>query len=165
MRHLRQTVLALSCFILSIGCEMLGGDASEKGGSAAGTAADGDVKAAILELLEKHKQGLLQKDIALLDRIWADDFVFINYRGQLITRAGRLENVRTGATSFKDIHFSDMEVRPYGDVAAQTGVVTLEGGQYSGVEEGGGTYRFMTVATRHAGQWKISMLQMTRVEK
>ena len=165
MRHLRKSLLALSCVVLPVGCEMLGGDSAEKGGSAAGTAASGDVKTAIIDLLEKHKQGLLQKDIALLDRIWADDFVFINYRGQLITRAGRLENVRTGATAFKDIHFSDMEVRPYGDVAAQTGVVTLEGGQYSGVEEGSGTYRFITVATRHGDQWKISMLQMTRIEK
>jgi len=164
MRHLRQSVLALSCATLSIGCEMLGGDSAEKGGSAASTAASGDVEAAILALLEQHRVALLNKDIATLERIWADDFVFINYRGQLVTRAQRLENVRTGATAFKSVTYGEEIVRPYGDAAVLIGMVTLEG-QYSGVEEGGGSYRFVAVCTRHAEAWKISVLEMTRLEK
>ena len=164
MRHLRQSVLALSCVTLSIGCEMLGGDAAEQGGSAAGTAASRDVEAAVLALLEQHRVAILNKDVATLDRIWADDFIFINYRGQIVTRAQRLENVRTGATAFKSIAYGEETVRPYGDAAVLIGTVTLEG-QYSGVEEGGGTYRFSAVCTRHGDAWKISVLQMTRVEK
>jgi ketosteroid isomerase-like protein len=134
-------------------------------GSGAGTsaAAGGDVRAAVIELHEQHRKALLNKDVATLDRIWADDFIFINYRGQMLTRAQRLENVRSGATSFKSIQFTNEVVRPYGDAAVLIGVVTLDG-QYSG-EEGGGTYCFSSVCSRRGEQWQIAVLQMTKVEK
>jgi len=133
--------------------------------SSAGTsaAAGGDVKAAIIALLEQHRQALLQKDTATLERIWTDDFVFINYRGQLLSRQNRLDNVRTGATAFKSIQFTEEQVHGYGDAAVLIGVVTLEG-QYSGAE-GSGTFRFSSVCTRRSGQWQIDVLQMTKVEK
>src|SRR5262245_10164240 len=131
--------------------------------AAAGASAGGDARAAIIELLEQHRKALLAKDVATLERIWADDFTFINYRGKLLTRANRLDNVRTGATSFKSLQFTDEVVRAYGDSAVLTGVVTLEG-QYSD-EEGSGAFRFMSVCSRRGGNWQIVALQMTKIEK
>jgi len=161
MRQLRRSVLAL-LMAAPAGCCCTGGGAGSSAAPASGASA-GDAKAAVIELHEQHRKALLAKDVATLERIWTDDFTFINYRGQLLTRAQRLENVRSGATAFKSIQFTDLVVRPDGESAVLTGVVTLEG-QYSG-EEGGGTFRFSSYCSRRGGQWKIAALQMTRVEK
>jgi len=123
----------------------------------------GDARAAVARGLEEHRQALLKKDVATIDRLWSDDLSFINYRGQLLTKAQRMENVRTGATSFRSIEFTDLVVRPYGDTAVTTGVVTLDG-QYSGAE-GSGAFQFTTVWSRRGAQWQMVALQMTKVEK
>ena len=153
---------------LLAGCNCFGGGAggsgtASAGGASADAAAGGDARAAVIELLEQHRKALLAKDVATLERIWSDDFTFINYRGQLLTRANRLENVRTGATAFKSIQFNDEVVQVHGDSAVLTGVVTLEG-QYSG-EEGSGAFRFMSVCSRRGGNWQIAALQMTKAGK
>jgi ketosteroid isomerase-like protein len=152
MCHPQRSVLTLFVALL-VGCQSAGGS----GG------VDDDVRVAILELHEQHRTALLNKDVATLDRIWTDNFTFINYRGQLLTKAQRLENVRSSATSFKSIQFTEEVVRSYGDSAVLIGVVTLDG-RYSGAE-GDGTYRFSSVCSRRDGQWQIALLQMTLVEK
>jgi ketosteroid isomerase-like protein len=160
MSHPRRSILTLIAAV-TVGCQSAGSGPAANPGSAAAT---GDVNAAVIDLLEQHRKALLARDVATLDRIWTDDFIFINYRGQLLSKANRLENVRTGATAFTDIQFTNEVVRALGDAAAVLiGVVTLDG-QYSG-EEGAGTYRFISVCTRRGGEWLISVLQMTRMEK
>ena len=162
MYHLRRSVLALS--LLLAGCNCLGGGGAGSSSAAApGTAAGGDAKAEVIAVHDRYRKALLEKDLATLDRIWSDDLVFINYRGDLLTKKQRMENVRTGATSFKSVQVGDQTVRAFGDSAVVTATVTLEG-QYSG-QEGSGTYRATSVYTRQGGQWKIAALQMTRVEK
>ena len=165
MCHLGRSVLPLFVTLLA-GCQTMGsggGGSADPSARAASVGTGGDAKAAVTELLEQHRKALLSKDIATLDRIWADDLSFINHRGQLLTKAQRLENVRSGATSFKSIELTEQVVRPYGDAAVTTGVVTVEG-QYSG-EEGSGVYRFTVVSARRGGQWQIVALQTTRIEK
>jgi ketosteroid isomerase-like protein len=162
MCHPERSVLALF-LALFVGCQSAGSSGAGRSASAASAKAGGDVRAAILDLHEQHRKAYLNKDAATLDRIWTDDFVFINYRGQLLSKAQRLDNLRSGATSFKSIEFTDEVVRDYGDAAVLIGVVTLEG-QYSG-EEGNGAYRFTSICSRRSGQWQIAALQMTRIEK
>jgi len=127
--------------------------------AAAGT----DARAAVTELFEEFRKALQEKNTAVLDRIWSDDLTFVNFRGQLLTKAQRMQNIRSGATSFKSIQVNEQVVRPYGDVAVLNGVVTLEA-QYSG-EEGSGTFRFTSVCSRKGGRWQIVAQQMTKIEK
>jgi len=162
MCFLSRTVIVLLVAFL-IGCQSTGGGGDAKTSADGASAAGADVRTAVLELHEQHRKALLNKDAATLDRLWTDDFIFINYRGQMLTKAQRLENVRTGATAFKSIQFTDESVRSYGDSTVLIGVVTLDG-QYSGTE-GGGTYRFSSVCSRRGGRWQIAVLQMTRVEQ
>jgi len=163
MCHLRRSVLGLSLLLLA-GCNCLGGGgAGGSSATAAGAAAGGDAKAEVIAVHDQYRKALLEKDLVTLDRIWSDDLTFINYRGDLLTKKQRMENVRTGATSLKAVQVGDQTVRVLGDSAVLTALVTLEG-QYSG-QEGSGTYRATSVYTRQGGQWRISALQMTKVEK
>ena len=169
MCHLPRSASALFVALLT-GCQMMGGGsgsgpntASSGSAGAAPSNVGGDGKAAVTELLEQYRKALQAKDVATADRIWADDLSFINYRGQLLTKAQRLENLRTGATAFKSIKIHDQVVRAYGDAVVVNSVSEIEG-QYSG-QEGSGTYRVTTVWSRQSGQWKMVAIQMTKVEK
>ena len=124
-----------------------------------------DAKQAIPALLQEYTDALLKKDYDKLDRIWSDDLTFVNPRGQLLTKAQRLANLRSGATAFKSIDLSQTTVRAYGDNAAAVAVslVKLEA-QYSG-QEGSGTYRVTTAWARPHGPWQMVAVHMTRVEQ
>jgi ketosteroid isomerase-like protein len=174
MRHLRPLVPILFCALFA-GCQAMGGggsagpaaaESASAGSAKAGPGGSGegaDAKSAVTKLLEQYRKALVEKDIATIDRIWSDDLTFINYRGQFLTKAQRMENVRTGATLFKSIQISDQLVRAFGDAVVTTGVSTIEG-QYSG-EEGSGAYRVTTVWSRHTGQWQMVAIQMTKIMK
>src|SRR5437016_13377999 len=52
-----------------------------------------------VKLMEKrYTDALMKKDLAALEKIWSHDYTFTNGQGRLLSRAERLENVRTGAT-------------------------------------------------------------------
>ena len=75
----------------------------------------GDTQQEISALLDQYTQALLKKDLAALDRIWADDLTFINLRGELLTKQNRLDNMKSGATAFKSIRLigqADPHLRP-----------------------------------------------------
>src|SRR5437868_8540129 len=74
-----------------------------------------EVRAAI----EQYRDALLKHDTAALERIWADDYTFINGQGAVLTKAERLANAKSGATKLETIkQESDVKVRAYGgDVA------------------------------------------------
>ena len=50
-------------------------------------------------MIERYKTALTKKDTAALERIWADDYTFINASGVVLTKAERLANLKSGATN------------------------------------------------------------------
>src|SRR5687767_840595 len=106
IRHLTVVVVVAALLVIA-GCQHKHhhehGNTSAAAASASASAPDSNAKQAVLDVMEQHRQGLLKKDIATLDRIWADDFVFINPNGQMFSKAQRLANVKTGSTSFKSL--------------------------------------------------------------
>ena len=123
----------------------------------------GNTQQEISALLDQYTQALLEKDVAALDRIWADDLSFINLRGELLTKQNRLANIKSGATAFKSIRLSDKRIRTYGEVGVATVQVTLEA-QYSG-QEGSGDYGVTTVWAKPKDTWQLVAVHMTRVVK
>src|SRR5437764_3420988 len=97
--------------------------------SADNKAAEQEVRAAI----EQYRTALMKRDTAALERIWADDYTFINASGTVLTKAERLANAKSGATNLGTIESDpNMKIRVYGgDVAIAISRVTIKG-QYSG---------------------------------
>jgi ketosteroid isomerase-like protein len=124
----------------------------------ADTAAEQEVR----QTIEKYRTALVQKDAATLERIWADDYTFTNGAGEIHSKADRLANLKSGATSLDSIsEEEDMKVRIHGNVAVATSRVTIKG-QYSG-KQTSGQYRTIHVWVKGATGWQLVANQLTPV--
>jgi ketosteroid isomerase-like protein len=86
----------------------------------------------VRQMIEKYRTAILQRDIGMLAKIWADDYVFVNAAGDVLTKAERLANIKSGATTLDSINQEEnVTVRVYQNSAVTTSRVTLKG-QYSG---------------------------------
>jgi len=110
----------------------------------------------VRQMIEKYRTALLHRDIPALERIWADDYVFVNASGEVVTKTQRLANLKSAATSFDSIKEEEnLTVRVYQNSAVATSRVTIKG-QYSG-QPISGQYRstHVWVKVRQAGNWSL----------
>jgi ketosteroid isomerase-like protein len=80
----------------------------------------------VRQMIEKYRTAILQRDIAALEKIWADDYVFVNAAGDGLTRTERLANMKSGATTLESIN-EEENVRVYHNSAVATSRVTIKG--------------------------------------
>ena len=59
-----------------------------------------EVRAAI----EQYRTALTKRDAATLEKVWGDDYTFVNGKGAVLTKAQRLENLKSGSTAFDSIN-------------------------------------------------------------
>ena len=114
-------------------------------------------------MIEQYRTALMKGDTAALERIWADDYTFINASGAVLTKAERLANQTSGATKLGTIEMQpDMKIRVYGgDVAVAINRVTLKG-QYSGKATSGQFQSSIVFAKMPTG-WQLICNQITPV--
>src|SRR5438874_10580180 len=96
------------------------------------TSTSSDTKAAeqeVKQMSDQYTAALTKRDTAALERIWADDYTFINATGAVLTKAERLANAKSGATNLGTIESDpNMKIRVYGgDVAIAISRVTIKG--------------------------------------
>lgn len=128
------------------------------------TTARNRIRAEIEKAQAAYRAALLDADVAALERIWTEDFTFINGRGMLLSKDERLENLKTSATELKSIRESGRQVRLYGDdTAVLTGTVTLKA-RYSG-QAASGDYRSTIVWIWQDGRWQMAANQITPIVK
>ena len=127
--------------------------------SADNKTAEQEVRAAI----EQYRTALMKRDTAALERIWADDYTFVNASGTVLTKAERLANAKSGATNLGTIESDpNMKIRVYGgDVAIAISRVTIKG-QYSGKATSGQFQSSIVFAKMPTG-WQLVCNQITPV--
>ena len=124
--------------------------------------ADAAAEREVRQTIQKYRTALLQRDAATLEQIWADDYTFTNGAGETLSKAERLANLKSGATSLGSIsEDEDIKVRVYGKVAVATSRVTIKG-QYSG-KQASGQYRSIHVWVKGAAGWQLVANQLTPV--
>ena len=121
----------------------------------------GNAEQEVTQLTDQYITALKGKDMATLERIWADDLTFITPRGQVQTKAQRVADIQSGANRFDSLETADRTVRLYGDTAVMTSLTTLKG-QYGG-QDASGQFRVTQVFAKRGGRWQIVALQMTPV--
>lgn len=114
----------------------------------------------VRQMIEKYRTALVQHDIPTLEKIWADDYVFVNASGEVMTKAQRLASLRSSATSFESINAEEnLTVRVYQNSAVATSRVTIKG-QYSG-QPASGQYRSTHVWVSGPSGWQLVANQLT----
>jgi ketosteroid isomerase-like protein len=126
--------------------------------------AQGDPAEEVMQMQKRFADAIQRGDTAALAKIWADDYTFTNGSGQLVTRAQRLANLRSGATNVQSADETDVKVRVYGrDAAVLTSRVVLKA-QYSG-KQGSGEYRNTAFWVKTTAGWQMAANQITLIAK
>lgn len=114
----------------------------------------------VRQAIEKYRTALLQRDVPALEKIWADDYVFVNASGEVLTKAQRLANAKSGATKLDSINENEnITVRVYQNSAVATSRVTLKG-KYGG-HSVSGQYRSTHVWVKGPEGWQLVSNQLT----
>ena len=118
-------------------------------------------EALILTLHEAGDRALMSGDLAVLERILADDYVQYNEAGKAFTKRDVLNNFETGAIRYPSIVSTGRTIRVFGDTAVVHGSETDEveaDGKRSSVR-----YVYLDVLRKCDGEWKLVASQLARV--
>jgi ketosteroid isomerase-like protein len=117
------------------------------------------------ELIAMEKdwtQAALKKDIAVIDRIAADDWVGIDFTGKTFSKADIINEVKSGASAPRSIELGPMKVRVYGDTAVVNGSDT-EKSTWQG-KDSSGHYVWTDVFVKRNGRWQAVSSQSTKTQ-
>ena len=129
-------------------------------GESADRQQNSDSKREVWEALENYEAAFMKRDVAALEKIWADDSVFVNASGEVLTKEQNLANIKSGATELDTMIEEDgMTVRVYQNSAVATSRVTIKG-QYGG-QPTSGQYRSTHVWVKGSTGWQLVSNQLT----
>jgi ketosteroid isomerase-like protein len=122
--------------------------------------ADSSSEQEVRQTIEKYRAALLRRDTPALERIWTDDYFFVNAAGEMLTKAQRLANLKSGATTLESINEEEeLKVRVHQNTAVATSRVTIKG-QYGG-QPTSGQYRSIHVWVKGPTGWQLVANQLT----
>ena len=112
----------------------------------------------LMQTESEWRNAIVQKDVAALKRILADDFVGIENSGKIFNKSRMLEDIETD--DVEPINPTNLKLRVYGDSAIVTGRLSTkaraEEGNYVGAQS-----LFTENWIRRNGQWQIVNYQNT----
>ena len=150
---MRQTIL----LIAALGLAACGAPAPTDGGEAG----PADV-AALSRFADQFDRAQLEKDRAALERMVADDLVFITGEGERLGKAEFIAGWTAPGDSYDPIALVDRIVRPIGaDGVVVTAETTLSG--TSGEQRFSSRFRFSDTFERTGGEWRAVHIQVTRI--
>src|ERR1043165_837584 len=96
----------------------------------------------------------MRRDVAAIDRIYADEYFHTNADGSVMTKEQVLASYRAPARAAFDANeHTEDRVRLYGDAAVVSGTVTLKG--RTNDQPFVRTWRVTYVLVRRSGRWQI----------
>ena len=114
----------------------------------------------ILSLHQAGDRALMTGDLAVLEQIFADDYVQYNEEGKAFTKQDVLNNFRTGAIRYPSIISTGRRIRVFGDTAV------VHGSESDEVEACGKKfstrYVYLDVLRKRDGEWKLVASQLAR---
>ena len=118
------------------------------------------VEQQIMQIERDWNQAVLVKDYKMLDRIIADDWTAIDFRGMTVTKAETIAELRSGESHNQSVELGDMIVKVFGHTAVVIGSDT-EKSVYHG-KDSSGRYAWMDVFAKRNGRWQVVASQTTK---
>jgi ketosteroid isomerase-like protein len=121
----------------------------------------GNDEQAVRQFLNDLYTALGRNDVAALDRLYADDYTFVNESGVLTTKAPRLAAIKSGELKYESVSFDDAKIRLYGNTAVATYRVNVKA-QFKG-QEITGPFQVTVTLVKMKGRWQVVAAQSTRI--
>jgi uncharacterized protein (TIGR02246 family) len=123
----------------------------------------GNDEQAVRQFLNELYAALGRNDTAALDRIYADDYTFVNESGVLTTKAPRLAAIKSGELKYGSANFDDVNIRLYGNTAVATYRAIIKA-QFKG-QDISGQLRVTVTLVKIKGRWQVIAAQSTRISE
>ena len=114
----------------------------------------------LLSIERRYLDAHIERDVAALDSILADDFTIAHARGRVSDKATRLALVENSVFTFVDVDTSDVDVHVSGDEGVVTGRAVVTG-RYEDREFRSPPYRFTRRYEKRQGRWQIVSVEFT----
>ncbi|RZM82340.1 nuclear transport factor 2 family protein [Leptolyngbya iicbica] len=108
------------------------------------------------------REAMMTSNVPHLDHLLADNLVFTNHLGQVMTKQADLEAHRSGAIAIHQLDLSDQQITLLGQVAVVTVAADISG--TFAAQPFATTLRFTRVWQAQApGRWQVRIAQATAV--
>ncbi len=108
---------------------------------------------AVVALEERLQRAMRASDVPALDELLADDLLFTNHLGLLVSKQDDLDVHRSGLLKLDLLDASDRSIRLLGDAALVSVRVQLAGRHANNPFEG--TFRFTRVWALVGARWQV----------
>jgi ketosteroid isomerase-like protein len=119
------------------------------------------LEAELRQLERDWDTAIVHKDIARLEQILGDDFVYIGSAGGINPRAALIQGIKDSEATIEPFETTDVVVRTYGDTAILTGRF-LQKGTYKG-QSFSGQFRYTDVYVKRNGIWRAVSAHASRI--
>ncbi len=116
----------------------------------------------VLQTDRERVQALLHNDASALDRIYADELIFINQYGVVRDKAHWIATARAGEFKFDSYTTEEVRVRIYGETAVVTGRF-LAIGEARGSKLKGLPVRYICIYVKRDGRLQLVAQQATPI--
>jgi uncharacterized protein (TIGR02246 family) len=107
----------------------------------------------VMQIERDWIDAFVRSDTETLERILADDFIFTDPQGNILTKAEWIDDMINGTLKFESIQIDDLKVRTFGDAAAvANGRTTVKARS----KEGGfnGKFCYTVMYLKRDGNWQ-----------
>ena len=117
-----------------------------------------DAKKAVLAAEQAYVDAMIKRDKAALERLLADDLVYIHSSSKSESKADVIQVIASGSTTYESIEFRDTTVRQYGDVVITNHKATIKTKQ-----TGVANLLVTHVWAKNKGGWQFVSRQASRL--
>jgi ketosteroid isomerase-like protein len=128
-----------------------------------GTPANTGIEQEIINIEAQKDHAMQTREMDVLDRIYADGLVFVNTRGQVLTKAERMAEFQSESVKYLSFEQGDYHFHIYGDTVVMTGRASSVVDYHGKVNRI--PRRFTSVYVKLHGQWQLVAHQATLITK
>jgi ketosteroid isomerase-like protein len=125
-----------------------------------------NIEQELMRLHRAEEEAESKKDIATLDRLLNDDFVFVAANGNVFDKKKFLADIKGESEPLSapqpNLNYEDFKARVYGKTAIVNYVLVVSGKDKDG-KDYANRYRMSVVWVKPKGSWRISNFHATRV--
>lgn len=118
----------------------------------------------IVTLEEQLKAAMIDSDIPVLDELIADDLIFTNHLGQIMSKQDDLKAHRSGFVKIKSIEQAEQQIKQQNDIFIVSVLTRIQG--KFGDEESDATLRFTRIWQKQDnGEWQATVVHSTLISE